>query len=67
MARVILEALGDERTHGHHREQPNPLHALPHRRHELHGKLVGDLVKAEGIERALARAGRVVGRQEGKG
>ena len=48
------------------REKADSLHALPDLRHELHGQLVRDLVDAQRIERAFARAQWVVRRQEWK-
>ena len=61
---VILKPLGHERTDGHGGQEPDPLHPLAHRWHQLHREPVGNLVEAEGVESPFARARRIVAGEE---
>ena len=64
VARIVLHVRGDVRPDYHCRKEANPLHSLPHAGHKLHCQLIGDLIQAERVQRALAGAWRIVIREE---
>jgi hypothetical protein len=67
MRRIVFDPFHNERADCHRGKEPNALHPLSDRRHQLHTQLIGNLIETKGIERTLARSGWIVASEERQG
>ena len=51
---IPIQFFGENSPNGHDSQKPDSLHPLAHRRHQPRGKLIGDQVQPQRIERTFA-------------